>query len=992
MLLESVDDEHKIMKWLTNQLQSIKQSDAAVLAEYILTLLKQDKPTQDLKKDCIEQLKAFLKDNTNLFVNSLFTTLHDGNYKSIGVAKDDEDVNESIDYSERRGGRGYRRRDDVSGYPSDEDIRDTRNRNRTEFEDNNSDSDSNNQRRRRDRHIIDRTDSNDQLLSIEPQKSQNYNIESTTTNPPETVKLSRNNNENKNIESSKDRKSDNKSKSKDNNQRNVDSQVDKKRKSSKDFSNNLAEHDHERDENRNHHRDSKSQDLRELNANNNRQFVNNQNNKMKGKNADGAAIRHDNNAKKMFRSSSILTEQNDVYRHGTNNNNNEGYAHPSSGFMNQSNVNYNIQPDPYFHQLQLQQQFNKQSNQALYQFPSQNQQSLGGPDGFSHNIPIAMPMSMSGMIAIPLGPTMVDQQQYPSLINHFQSDSSGVNISQGNLLSHQDKAPLPPMKQNNHTLSSTTSNIAPPSEPVTRQTISVSYEDEFMQQHTNNHIQQLPLQSTLRPPIPQGPIITNNMNEEYRPAPPSSQIPANRGNQTNDNTNILYNNIDPYQHNPNNNYFNNTRNFPGMNSNNYPMPYPVDGTNYNANYNSQKSNNRNNRNNNNLNHQSNQNFLPENERRTLKCTGIPMTTKTEELKAHFASFGYVVEIQLSSVGAIVDEELGDNKKVFAECLVQFYSAEMAKKCKNSPIPVLNNRFIKVYFSHFNIIPPGDVMEMSPDMLEKKRLEQIKESTGGQNYKQNKHHNNAHSFDNIDKNSYKNQPVVRVHAGTSNKYRRLSGDGKTAVGEETLDTAESTNKSTTGALPPAPGAPLSKEDLEMKKKFEELRILRQQAEIILKKKESLIQGQIDQYRTMMDKLESEENNPNNNAKNEKILSNIETKIIDLQSQLRIVREQMEKANSSNQAIPSLSTVSYSNPVIHNHSGALRGGGGRGGRTGRGGRDGSGRNQKLSNKYVLGMSESKKSDDINQNQDVQNNDNNDTNHNDNEMIINSHENDG
>lgn len=118
--------------------------------------------------------------------------------------------------------------------------------------------------------------------------------------------------------------------------------------------------------------------------------------------------------------------------------------------------------------------------------------------------------------------------------------------------------------------------------------------------------------------------------------------------------------------------------------------------------------------------------LPENERCTLRCTSIPVHVTEEDLKAHFESFGHVVELQVSPMEGNGnnnpeddDTEDGKKKKKQAnECLVQFYSAANARRCLTSEVPVLNNRFIFIYQSHFNIIPPQDVPRPSRDILDR----------------------------------------------------------------------------------------------------------------------------------------------------------------------------------------------------------------------------------------------------------------------------------
>ena len=137
------------------------------------------------------------------------------------------------------------------------------------------------------------------------------------------------------------------------------------------------------------------------------------------------------------------------------------------------------------------------------------------------------------------------------------------------------------------------------------------------------------------------------------------------------------------------------------------------------------------------------NELPENERCTLLCTGIPTYIKEDDIMAHFRSFGRVVQLQVTSsasadtstatsITAATDEAttaasstIDKDKKTYNECLVQFSTADEAKKCYSSPTAVLNNRFIRISQSNFNIIPPADVPP--PTESELLELEHIQKS-------------------------------------------------------------------------------------------------------------------------------------------------------------------------------------------------------------------------------------------------------------------------
>jgi hypothetical protein len=270
-----------------------------------------------------------------------------------------------------------------------------------------------------------------------------------------------------------------------------------------------------------------------------------------------------------------------------------------------------------------------------------------------------------------------------------------------------------------------------------------------------------------------------------------------------------------------------------------------------------------------------QQLLPEHERCTLKCSGVPHYVTEQDIRSHFEAFGFVVELQIVSPtpSSLEDSSTAGGagadgrKKVYNECLVQFYSAANAKKCFTSPLPVLNNRFIHLHVSTFNITPVTDVPTPTPDIIERdaKLLNESilligsssSASTGG-----------SMALD-------RKKPFSTVHTqGVSNKYRRLSeehasvvpaamrtdfnndsnatsgGDQKNGSPVEdatvaVVDPTESNaNAVVKSVLSPSAGAvALTKEKLELKEKHEQLKVLRQQAEDILKKKEGVLQVQL-----------------------------------------------------------------------------------------------------------------------------------------------------
>ena len=255
--------------------------------------------------------------------------------------------------------------------------------------------------------------------------------------------------------------------------------------------------------------------------------------------------------------------------------------------------------------------------------------------------------------------------------------------------------------------------------------------------------------------------------------------------------------------------------------------------------------------------------LPENERFTLKCTGIPSYVKEEDIKAHFESFGNIVKIQITTMEDSNKNEKDNNagdggdgednkeseekekKKTYNECLVQFYSVANAKKCLTSPTPVLNNRFIHVYQNHFNIILPSDVEPLPYEMVERDRLlltQEIVPKTSETSHPGKK----------------KPLPSGTLHkVGVSNKWRRTSEGGKVPGGdaasaeasgqtaEESVatvgeDTSASASATSTTTSIPVKESKTVKEGIELKQEFEKLKTLKQQAEDILKAKEKLLQ--------------------------------------------------------------------------------------------------------------------------------------------------------
>ncbi|KAJ3589813.1 hypothetical protein NHX12_010654 [Muraenolepis orangiensis] len=85
MIIENVD---ALKSWLAKLLEPICEADPSALANYVVALVKKDKPEKDLKALCADQLDVFLQKETTGFVDKLFECLTTKNYLVNNQAKD----------------------------------------------------------------------------------------------------------------------------------------------------------------------------------------------------------------------------------------------------------------------------------------------------------------------------------------------------------------------------------------------------------------------------------------------------------------------------------------------------------------------------------------------------------------------------------------------------------------------------------------------------------------------------------------------------------------------------------------------------------------------------------------------------------------------------------------------------------------------------------------------------------------------------------------
>ena len=278
-----------------------------------------------------------------------------------------------------------------------------------------------------------------------------------------------------------------------------------------------------------------------------------------------------------------------------------------------------------------------------------------------------------------------------------------------------------------------------------------------------------------------------------------------------------------------------------------------------------------------------QNCLADHEKCTLKCTGIPSHVTEADIRGHFKTFGRVVELQLIDSAA---RDTDGDKKMSKECLVQMGSAQEAKKCFNSPSAVLNNRFIKVAYPAFNIIPLADVMPPTSDELFTASAKDLSPSNNHLNSRSLKkwvhedlgpavlHRQEKEEYlDFVAQGAERRAKGVGLQGrgftfGVSNKFV-ASHNPRTASTFEAAASSSSSSAPHDQALPASDGldedclyngidslehspvptvpataepisVPLTKEDIALQQQYEGLRALRQQADDIWKRKESLLQ--------------------------------------------------------------------------------------------------------------------------------------------------------
>ncbi|XP_035289550.1 RNA-binding protein 27-like [Anguilla anguilla] len=82
MIVENVE---ALKSWLAKLLEPICEADPSALSSYVIALVKKDKPEEDLKALCKDQLDVFLQKETDSFVDKLFESLTTKSYLGTPV-------------------------------------------------------------------------------------------------------------------------------------------------------------------------------------------------------------------------------------------------------------------------------------------------------------------------------------------------------------------------------------------------------------------------------------------------------------------------------------------------------------------------------------------------------------------------------------------------------------------------------------------------------------------------------------------------------------------------------------------------------------------------------------------------------------------------------------------------------------------------------------------------------------------------------------------
>ncbi|XP_069754230.1 RNA-binding protein 27 isoform X4 [Narcine bancroftii] len=116
MIIENLD---AFRSWLSRALDPICDADPSALAKYVVALVKKDKPENELKALCVDQLDVFLQKETVGFVDKLFDALSTKNY----LSRPEQLVQETLKQDMQPTWQEREDKKEVPLYDEDQDVR-----------------------------------------------------------------------------------------------------------------------------------------------------------------------------------------------------------------------------------------------------------------------------------------------------------------------------------------------------------------------------------------------------------------------------------------------------------------------------------------------------------------------------------------------------------------------------------------------------------------------------------------------------------------------------------------------------------------------------------------------------------------------------------------------------------------------------------------------------------------------------------------------------
>lgn len=89
-----ISEVESFKAWLTKNLASVCEADPVALSKYIVALIQKNKPLDELKTNCCDQLRVFLNEGTQPFVEEVFDVLQTGTYITHAQKEQEENLSD----------------------------------------------------------------------------------------------------------------------------------------------------------------------------------------------------------------------------------------------------------------------------------------------------------------------------------------------------------------------------------------------------------------------------------------------------------------------------------------------------------------------------------------------------------------------------------------------------------------------------------------------------------------------------------------------------------------------------------------------------------------------------------------------------------------------------------------------------------------------------------------------------------------------------------